>query len=44
MKSKRCPICKKEIRGLEEKSLNWNLKLHLEKHKKGEEENKNEKK
>jgi len=29
-----CPICKKEIKGTSVSQVEYNLKLHLEKHKK----------
>ena len=34
-----CPICKKEIKGSVPSQVEYNLKLHLEKHKKEEVEN-----
>lgn len=30
MKAKRCPICKKEIRGFNNKQLDWNYYVHVE--------------
>jgi len=32
----KCPICKKEIKAFSKSSLKYNMKLHIEKHKKNE--------
>ena len=36
MISKKCKICGKEIRGWNEKMLDWNFNVHLEKHRREE--------
>jgi len=36
-----CPECNKEIRGTNTSQVEYNLKLHLDKHKKGENNDKN---
>lgn len=44
MKSRKCPICKKEIKGWNEAMVEWNLKVHLSKHKRDKGDKKNEEK
>jgi len=33
MEVKKCKICGKEIKGWNKKMLEWNMRVHLEKHK-----------
>ena len=37
MKSMKCKICKKEIKGWNKKMLDWNMEVHLQKHKRDSE-------
>jgi len=32
MKSKKCPVCKKEIKGWNKKMIDYNMRIHIEKH------------
>ena len=36
MKSKKCKICGKEIKGWNDKMIDYNLSVHIEKHKREE--------
>ena len=40
MKSKTCKICGEEIKGWNDKMIDWNMKIHLEKHKRDKEKTK----
>ena len=40
MKSKTCKICGKEIKGWNQKMIDFNMEVHIQKHKRDEEKKK----